>query len=44
MGRVDAAIYNLNDGWPVGGTPVIAADWNSIGKVERFTLPLGLGV
>jgi hypothetical protein len=35
---------NLNDGWQVGGTPVITADWESDGKDERFTLPLGLGV
>ena len=35
---------NLNDGWQVGGTPVITADWQSDGKDERFTVPIGLGV
>ena len=35
---------NLNDGWQVGGTPVITADWESDGQDERFTVPIGLGV
>ncbi len=36
--------WNLNDGWQVGGTPVITADWEAEGDDERWTLPLGLGV
>ncbi len=35
---------NLNDGWQVGGTPVLLADWESDGTDERFTIPIGLGV
>lgn len=35
---------NLENGWQIGGTPVITADWESDGKDERFTVPIGLGV
>jgi hypothetical protein len=34
---------NLNDGWQVGGTPVITADWEADSD-ERWTVPIGLGV
>jgi len=36
--------WNLNDGWQVGGTPIVTADWESDGSDNRFTVPLGLGV
>jgi hypothetical protein len=35
--------WNLNDGWQVGGTPVITADWEA-NSDNRWTVPLGLGV
>lgn len=35
--------WNLNDGWQVGGTPVITYDWEADGD-DRWTVPIGLGV
>ena len=35
---------NLEDGWQVGGTPILTADWESDSSDDRFTIPLGLGV
>lgn len=35
---------NLNDGWQVGGTPVITVDWEADSKNDRYTVPIGLGV
>ena len=35
---------NLEDGWQVGGTPVLTADWETDSSDDRFTIPIGLGV
>ncbi len=35
---------NLEDGWQVGGTPVLTANWESDDSDDRFTIPVGLGV
>lgn len=35
--------WNLEDGWQIGGTPVITADWEA-NKDNRWTLPIALGV
>ena len=34
---------NFPDGWQVGGTPVITANWEASGS-DVWTVPLGLGV
>lgn len=34
---------NFEDGWQVGGTPVITADWEADSD-DRWTVPIGLGV
>lgn len=34
---------NFEDGWQVGGTPVITADWEGSSD-DRWTVPIGLGV
>jgi len=34
---------NFKDGWQVGGTPVITADWESDND-DRWTVPIALGV
>ena len=36
--------WNLNDGWQVGGTPIITSDWESDDSSNRWTVPIGLGV
>lgn len=35
--------YNLKDGWAIGFSPTITADWNSPND-ERWTIPIGLGI
>ncbi len=35
---------NLEDGWQVGGTPILTADWESDSSDDRFNIPIGLGV
>ncbi len=35
---------NLENGWQVGGTPILTADWESDDTDDRFTIPIGLGV
>jgi len=35
---------NFEDGWQVGGTPVITADWEADNSDDRWTVPIGLGV
>ncbi len=35
--------WNLENGWQVGGTPVITADWEA-NSDNRWTFPLGIGV
>ncbi len=35
---------NLEDGWQVGGTPILTADWESDSSDDRWTVPIGLGV
>ena len=35
---------NLNDGWQIGGTPIITADWEFNNSDNRWTVPIGLGV
>jgi hypothetical protein len=35
--------WNLENGWQIGGTPVITADWEADSD-QRWTVPLGLGV
>ena len=34
---------NFEDGWQVGGTPIITADWEADSD-DRWTVPIGLGV
>lgn len=34
---------NFDDGWQIGGTPIITADWNADGG-NQWTVPIGLGV
>lgn len=34
---------NFNDGWQLGGTPIITADWNA-DSGDKWTVPIGLGV
>ena len=34
---------NLENGWQIGGTPVITADWEASSS-NRWTVPIGLGV
>ena len=34
---------NFKDGWQVGGTPIITADWEADND-DRWTVPIGLGV
>ena len=34
---------NFEDGWQVGGTPIITADWEADND-DRWTVPIGLGV
>ena len=34
---------NFEDGWQVGGTPIITADWEADND-NRWTVPIGLGV
>jgi len=34
---------NFEDGWQVGGTPIITADWEGDSD-DRWTVPIGLGV
>ena len=33
---------NLEDGWQIGGTPMITADWESDSD-DRWSVPIGLG-
>jgi len=35
---------NLENGWQVGGTPIITADWEADNSDDRWTVPIGLGV
>ena len=35
---------NFEDGWQVGGTPIITADWEADKAKDRWTIPIGLGV
>ncbi|MBT8363467.1 MAG: hypothetical protein KJP23_02095 [Deltaproteobacteria bacterium] len=35
---------NFEDGWQVGGTPIITADWEADKSKDRWTVPVGLGV
>jgi hypothetical protein len=35
---------NFEDGWQVGGTPIITADWEADDSDDRWTVPIGLGV
>jgi hypothetical protein len=35
--------WNLENGWQVGGTPVITADWEADDD-QRWTVPIGVGV
>ena len=35
---------NFEDGWQVGGTPILTADWESDSSDDRWTVPIGLGV
>ena len=35
---------NLENGWQVGGTPIITADWEADKSEDRWTVPIGLGV
>jgi hypothetical protein len=35
---------NFEDGWQVGGTPIITADWEADDSDDRWTVPVGLGV
>jgi hypothetical protein len=35
---------NFEDGWQVGGTPIITADWEANDSDDRWTVPVGLGV
>lgn len=35
---------NFEDGWQVGGTPIITADWEAKDSDDRWTIPIGLGV
>jgi hypothetical protein len=35
---------NFEDGWQVGGTPIITADWEADDSDDRWTIPIGLGV
>ncbi|MDJ0947381.1 MAG: hypothetical protein QNJ94_00520 [Alphaproteobacteria bacterium] len=34
---------NFDDGWQIGGTPIITADWEA-DSGDRWTVPLGFGV
>ncbi len=34
---------NFKDGWQVGGTPIITANWEADSK-DRWTIPVGLGL
>jgi hypothetical protein len=36
--------WNLENGWQVGGTPVITADWEADNDDERWTVPIAVGV
>jgi hypothetical protein len=36
--------WNLENGWQIGGTPVITADWEADKDEQRWTVPIGLGV
>jgi len=35
---------NFEDGWQIGGTPILTADWESDSSDDRFNIPIGLGV
>jgi hypothetical protein len=36
--------WNLENGWQIGGTPVITADWEAKNSSQRWTVPIGVGV